>query len=336
LAVAELLSTLLSALVATNGPTGIVHMLEKKAGVVTVAAPNDPLEKDFLKLLAADDAAQAEVDQWIRENEQFKTEGAGVETAVLNVRIRKRFEPVKQAYEDFLRLHPGHSRARLAYGSFLNDIGEEDGAHAQWEKARETDPQNPASWNNLANYYGHNGPVTNAFKYYAKAIELNPRESTYYFNLATTVYLFRHDATNYYRLTLPQVFEKAMDLYRKALELDPENFVLATDYAQSYYGFDPALTGNPEHDRRMKQKHCDDALAAWQRAFKLAGDDLERQGVLLHYARLQINAGRFAEARTNLNAITNEGLNGTKNNLLKKLERQSKQAPTNAPAQSPN
>lgn len=313
-------------LVATNAAGAVSNLVEKKTGIsVHVAALNDPVEKEYLKLLEADDAAQAEVDQWIRDNSQFQLQGAGVEAAALNLRIRKRFDPVKKAYEDFLRIHPEHTRTRLAYGSFLNDIGEEDAAHAQWEKARQTDPKDPAAWNNLANYYGHNGPVTNAFKYYAKAIELDPTESTYYFNFATTVYLFRRDATNYYKLTLPQVFEKAMGLYRKALELDPENFVLATDYAQSYYGFDPSLTGNAEKDRQIKQKHCDDALAAWQVAFKLAKDDLERQGVLLHYARLQINADRFEEARKNLNAITNAGLGVTKTNLLKKLEARSKQ-----------
>ena len=323
---AELLSTLLSVLVATNTAGAVSNIVEKKTGIaVNVAALNDPLEKEYLRLLEADDAAQAEVDQWIRDNNQFKEQGAGADDAALNLRIRKRFEPVKKAYDDFLRVNPGHARTRLAYGSFLNDIGEEEAAHAQWEKARELDPKNPAAWNNLANYYGHNGPVTNAFKYYAKAIELDPTESTYYFNFATTVYLFRRDATNYYQLTLPQVFTKAMDLYRKALELDPENFVLATDYAQSYYGFNPPLTGNAEKDRQIKQKHYEDALAAWQVAFKLAKDDLERQGVLLHYARLQINADRFEEARKNLNAITNAALGITKTNLLKKLETRSKQ-----------
>ena len=196
----------------------------------------------------------------------------------------------------------------------------------QWDKAREADPKNPAGWNNLANYYGHNGPVTNSFRYYAKAIELDPTESTYYFNLATTVYLFRRDATNFYQITEEQVFEKAMALYRKALELDPGNFVLATDYAQSYYGFDPKPTGDAEQDRKIKEKRFADGMAAWQQAFKRAGDDVERQGVLVHYARLQINADRFDEARKNLDAVTNEMFKVTKGNLLKKLESRKKAA----------
>jgi tetratricopeptide (TPR) repeat protein len=140
------------------------------------------------------------------------------------------------------------------------------------------------------------------------------------------VYLFRRDATNFYKISEQQVFEKAMGLYRKALELDPDNFVLATDYAQSYYGFDPKLTGDPETDAKIKQKHFEDAMAAWQQAFKVAGDDVERQGVLVHYARLQINAGRFDEARKNLATVTNDMFAVTKGNLLKRLESKKKGA----------
>jgi hypothetical protein len=40
---------------------------------------------------------------------------------------------------------------------------------------------------------------------------------------------------------------------------------------------------------------------------------------LLHFARIEINAGRFAEARTNLDAVTNEMFTTTKRNLNRKL-----------------
>jgi tetratricopeptide (TPR) repeat protein len=117
------------------------------------------------------------------------------------------------------RIFSGASQFRawhLAYGSFLNDIGDED-ASVQFENetARQLDPKNPAAWNNLANYYGEHGPITNAFIYYAKAIELNPNEPVYYQNFATTVYLYRKDAREFYGITEQQVFDKALALYQQ-------------------------------------------------------------------------------------------------------------------------
>jgi len=262
--VAELLSTLLSALLATNSAGAISNVVEKTTGIsVNVAQVNDPVEREYLKLLEMDDAAQAEVDRWIKENNEFQQQAAGVERITLNARIEKRFAPVRKAYEEFLQRNPNHAKARLAYGSFLNDIQEEEAAHLQWEKAREADPGNPAAWNNLANYYGHNGPVTNSFRYYAKAIELDPTQSTYYFNLATTVYLFRRDATNFYQISEEQVFEKAMALYRKALELDsdflPSRINLGRAYEQLGM-FDEA--GSEFTKARQITAESIDALAA--------------------------------------------------------------------------
>ena len=316
----DLLAGLLSALVATNQPAAFSNLVQQKTGLaITIPDKSDPVEQEFQKLMTNDDLAQAEVDQWITESGRSPDKGQGIESVTLRARIKQRFEPIRNAYEDFLKRHPQHARAHLAYGSFLNDIGEEGEAFGHWEKARELDPSNPAAWNNLANWHGHNGGVTNSFRYYARAIELDPTEPIYYQNFATTVYLFRHDATNFYKISQREVFDKAMGLYRKALELDPDNFLLATDYAQSYYGFKPLRLENEEANRKAEQKFADEALVAWQAALKLARDDLEREGVLIHFARIQIHAGRFEEARKNLNSVTNDTLAKTKESLTKKL-----------------
>jgi len=230
-------------------------------------------------------------------------------------KVRQRLEPVEKAYQEFLDRNPNHTQARLAFGSFLNDIGREDDAKVQWDKASLLDPKNPAVWNNLANYYGHNSPVTNAFACYERAIALATNEPLYYQNLATTVYLFRRDATNYFRITEQQVFDKAMALYRKALSLDPENFPLATDLAQTYYGIKPP---------RVK-----DAMEAWRNALKIAGDDIEREGVYLHLARWHKTAGDIAAARRELNVVTNEMYSVTKATILRSLDRA--EGITNAP-----
>jgi tetratricopeptide (TPR) repeat protein len=140
---------------------------------------------------------------------------------------------------------------------------------------------------------------------YAKAIELNPAEPVYYQNLATMVYLFRMDARAFYGLSEEQVFDKALALDRKAMQLDPQNFLLAADYAESYYGIRPLRTN--------------DALVAWTNALQIAHDDNERQGVNIHLARIKMAAGRFAEAHAHLNDVTNAAFADIKHRLERSL-----------------
>ena len=318
----ELLIGLLGALLATNQLAAASNVVEKKTGYrLTTPNPNDPVEQEYQRLLAEDDRAQEEVDTWIKDNRSFAEKGAGVDDAILNGRIRQRLTKVRNQWDTFITRHPDHARARLAYGSFLMDFGEEELGRQQWEKARELDPNNPAAWNNLANFYGHHSPVKKSFEYYAKAIELDPTETVYYHNFATTVYLFRKDAREFYGISEEQVFEKAMGLYAKALELDPNNFLLASDVAQSYYGIPVVKTDDDTANRAAEIKHAETALVAWKRALPLARDEIERQGVVLHFARNNINARRFDEARQNLAAVTEEMYAKTKETLLRKLTR---------------
>jgi tetratricopeptide (TPR) repeat protein len=285
---------------------------EKAAGKQLAESP-DSVEKEFEKMMEDDDAAQAEVDEWI------KARTVDTNASELNMRIKARLEPVRNNYEDFLRRHPEHSRARTAYGSFLNDIHDEDAAREQLERALQSDTNNPAVYNNLANIYGHNGPVKKAFEYYQRAVELSSKEPIYYENFATTVYLFRKDAREYYNIDEQQVFTKAMGLYSNAMRLDPTNFTLASDVAQTYYA--------------IKPWRFEDALRCWTNAYSLAHDDLEREGVHIHFARVKIQAGRFDQARDHLDTVTNQMYAQLKERLTKVLAE--KQSGINSPPPSP-
>jgi tetratricopeptide (TPR) repeat protein len=314
----ELLIGLAGALIATNQPLAVSNLIQQNTGVsVAIVNPNDPVETELHQLMVEDEAALDEVDKWIRDNSAFAAQGAGEPAESLNRRIRARLNSVRKDYEDFLQRYPNSARGHLAYGSFLNDIGEEEAAGAQCEKAAQLDPKNPAAWNQLANYCGEHGPVTNAFVDYAKAIELDPAEPVYYQNLATTVYLFRKDARAFYGISEEQVFDKALALYRKAMQLDPQNFLLAADYAESYYGIRPLRTN--------------DALAAWTNTLEIAHDDIEREGVYLHLARIKTSISRFAEARAHLDDVTNAKFAEMKRRLEKSVVDHENRA-TNAPA----
>jgi tetratricopeptide (TPR) repeat protein len=318
---------LLSALLATNQPLAISNVIEQQTGIaVPVPDPNDPTEKELRALMIEDDQAIAEVNDWINTNGIPQTNQ--IARLAFQERINSRLNDVKQDYGHFLRNHPDSARGYLAYGSFLNDIGDEEGAATEYENSRQLDPKNPAVWNNLANYYGEYGGVTNSFVDYAEAIRLDPTEPVYYQNFATTVYLFRKDAKDFYHINEQQTFDKALGLYRQAMKLDPNNLLLATDYAESYYGIKPLRTN--------------DALLAWTNALIIAHNDNEREGVLIHLARVKISAGFYEAAQADLDAITNAAFADMKGRLERSLTEHKNRvnAPddgdsTNAPASTP-
>jgi tetratricopeptide (TPR) repeat protein len=305
--VSDLLIAILAAALAANSPPAGSNDVAERSGVsIPVINTNDPVENEYYQILLDDDVAEKEVLGWMDNADAFAKAGGAESRVTLNLKIQQRLNRVKKEYEDFVELHSQHVNARLAFGSFLNDNNDEEGAFKQWEAARQLAPTNPAAWNNLGNYYGHRGPATNAFKYYDKAIELNPLQAVYYHNLAATVYLNRDEARQYYHLDEQQVFDKSLALYRQAIKMDPDNFILFSDYAESFYGTKPP---------RWK-----DGLEAWTEALKIAHDEVEREGVHIHLARIQLQLGDYDQARANLDIVTNADYAKMKNDLARNVD----------------
>ncbi len=304
---------LLSALLATNQPAAVSNVIHQQTGIsVNIPGQKDPETLELENIMRDDDDAMAEVNGWISTNAIPLTNQ--IARLAFQQRIRERLKVVQDEYTRYLRNHPESARGYLAYGSFLNDIGDETAARAQYENSRQLDPKNPAVWNNLANYYGEYGDVTNAFADYEEAIRLDPTEPVYFQNFATTVYLYRKDAKEYYHIDEQQTFDKALGLYRQAMKLEPENLVLATDYAESYYGIKPLRTN--------------DALMAWSNALMIARDDNEREGVRLHLARVNIAAGFYPEATRQLDLVTNTAYASMRRELRRSLVEHQKNAKT--------
>ena len=251
---------------------------------------------EYRELLELDDLALKEIDDWIRESNATNDGVDDTSLISLPARIEQRLKPVRVAYDAFIQKHPKHVGVRLAYASFLTDQGDELLAAPHLIKATELNPENPAAWNNLGNHYGHLGPVVKAFECYEKAIKLNPNAAVYFHNYGTTVYLFRKDAMKYFDISETDVFDKALKLYRKALEQEPRNFDLAEDIAQTYYGI-----RNKAVPPRMARP--DEALKAWAYALKIAPGEHERQGVYIHQARIHLQIDQVAEARLALDKV---------------------------------
>ena len=85
----------------------------------------------------------------------------------------------------------------------------------------------------------------------------------------------------------------------------------------------------------IRPLRTNDALAAWTNAYQVAHTDLERQGVLVHLARVKIAAGMFDEASNHLNSVTHPDYAGLKDRLEHSLL-EHKYPQTNTDAVIPN
>ena len=274
------------------------------------AKGSEAVEQEYQKLLEMDEDALRKFEDIIQEARAFEQQGAPIPKNVLIQRIERVIRPVQRAYEEFIDRNPEHVKARIAFASYLQELGDEETAIIHLERARELAPKNPTPWNNLANIYGHIGPIRKAFHYYEEAMELDPTEPVYVHNLAIITYLFRKDAMEMFRIPEDKVFDKALELYRQAMKLDPTNLVLATDYAQSYYGIKPM---------RVKE-----ARAAWEHALTLAKEDIEKQKIYLHLARIELNNGMFEDAEAHLAMATHPDVQDLKKVLQRNLDKKKK------------
>jgi tetratricopeptide (TPR) repeat protein len=272
---------------------------------------NAPAEQVFQRLVAEDDALQSQVKAWRKEADSATT--PAVRRATLERQVSERLTALNKQYLEFIRRYPNHARGRLAYGCFLNEKADEPGAQAQWERALELDPTDPDAYNNLAGRYSEIGPSKKAFDFFTKAIQLKPNEAAYYHNFADALYVLRRHAMTNYDLSEQQVFGRALLLYSNAARLQPRNFAFAWDFAQTYYVLEPLP--------------YQAALKAWTNALGTAATAVERGKIRLHLARLKMLAGRLAEARAQLGAITNASIAGMKATLLKAIEQREQKAP---------
>lgn len=263
--------------------------------------PHD--DSGFRELLQADEKALDQIDHLLANNEAFARQGAGLNQAAMATKVRALTDPVIDDYQSFLTKHPNHVKAHLAYASFLGQFGRDQEARKHLDEAIKLAPADPVALNNAANWFGEHGPPEKALEYYRKAMAARPGESTYYRNCASVMLLHRPQAVSWFALADEQaLFVRTQEYYRKAHELKPDDFLLASDLAQIHY--------------QIKPFPYLESVSAWENALQLAPSRTEKEGVLIHLARIHLQAKQFPAARLNLNSITLPEFLSTKRKLI--------------------
>jgi predicted Zn-dependent protease len=272
------------------------------------AEPDDPIGRELRALLLDDQTAQDRVDELIASNNAFKLEGAGLSNAIMATKIRQLIDPVREEYEKFLERNPRHVRAHLALASFLQEFGDQINAKVHMDTALQIAPNDPVALNNLGNYYGEFGPPAKAFEFYQRAAKAAPDQSMYLRNLASVMVVHNEAARAYFSLATDQdVVRRALIYFQEARTLNPSSFLLNSTLAQTYY--------------QLKPLPYKEAVAAWEAAMMVAGTRMEKEGVMIHLARIHIQAKNFDAARYNLNGVSEPLMLDLKRELRAKIPR---------------
>jgi len=222
-------------------------------------------------------------------------------------------------YKHFLNDHPLHTRAMVAYGSLLYDQHREEEGMRWWEKAIAIDPNEAYAYNALANDYGHNGHADKALRYYQKAIDLVPTEPIFRFNWATTCQMYRNESKAVYGWSKEEIFQHALEQFRQARDLVPQDFTMASTYAETFY--------------MMPKPDWQGAYDAWQFCLKQPLAEDQRQFAYSNIARTCIRLGRVDEAKQWLAKLTDTSRASVHRSLERKIAEQSASAgsATNSP-----
>ena len=225
----------------------------------------EPVFHNFTSGAAATAAAQRALDEVLAFEEDVSSALAagGYQDREAALRL------VENRYLDFIRRYPRNAAVRNYLGGFYSDSGRAGDAYCQWRIGLRLDPGNPYLHNIIAEYFGHDaGRPDLAVAFVRRAIRLKPDEAVFFFNLATYYDVFRHAVVGEYG-SLENVFRACLELYRRAVELEPGNYDYAMNYALTV-SFSPMVWRIADPTPREEK------IAAWRRCLELAPDQQAR------------------------------------------------------------
>lgn len=226
-----------------------------------------------------------------------------------------REERLLKIYADLARKYPDQGAVQRAAGDFCRRIGRGDLAVGYWQRAQALDPHDAASAESLGNAALARADVREARRQFQWAVDASPGEAAYHFDLANTLYLFRHDfADPPGDAGSEAVLVDALEQFRQAASLAPSDARLAEAYAESFY-----ILAKPDWNG---------ALAAWDKVRVLHAPDSDFANG--HLARVSLRLGLPDQAERYLAAIHNPLYDPMKAKLRAQAEKL-RQAPANPP-----
>ncbi|PCJ65044.1 MAG: hypothetical protein COA73_03185 [Candidatus Hydrogenedentota bacterium] len=192
-----------------------------------------------------------------------------------------------------LSYYPNNARANNYYGEYLYDYtSQKEVAVNYWRKASTYDKSFGNSFNNLGIHYFHNGQVERGNNYLERALEVDPKNPDFNFNIAQ-MYLNHFDQLEkILKKSRKRIYKDAMKYSQKAVKYAPDDFELLQDYAVNFFA---AVNFDVKADWSK-------AAQAWQAAREYARHDQDIFFTHLNEGRAWLRAENYQNAVSSIEA----------------------------------
>jgi len=228
------------------------------------------------------------------------TNKADIETA------KPKFQGILTGYDGLIRDSPEFVPAFVAYGLLLGRLDQRKASRAIFMRANQLDPNIAVVKNQLGNFLVEEARYKEALPYYLAAIELEPKEPLYHYQLGTLLAEFMEYFLKDRLFTRDTIEEQMQAAFLRASTLDPDNWAFSYRYAESFYDLE-----NPDWEKAMTE---------WAKLEKVARRGIERQTVQLHQANIMIKQGRYLAARDILEEVDEPVLASNRRVLVDELD----------------
>ncbi|MDQ1257264.1 MAG: Tetratricopeptide repeat protein [Candidatus Hydrogenedentes bacterium] len=245
-------------------------------------------EEELVAAVRRFDTLQSALADWDLDMAKSLDENGDKDLAQMKAdQARQRFALIRQAYEYGLKYYRGNPKLTNFYGELLYDrFGEFDYALRMWSLATVMAPDYGPPYNNLAIHSCHCGQYDRGLQLFGTALQLEPENPDYLFNLAQTYLVHGPQIREIKGWDDLALYNEAMRLSQRAVKFAPDDYDILEDYAVNFYA---AENFGVQADWKR-------AAQAWQAARPYAPNDTERFFTWLNEGRCWIRAGDMVAA----------------------------------------
>ncbi len=266
----------------------------------------DPTERRLARLVASENRGVEMIEAWVNSSGAFRDHllKNNLRDTDFETEVQIALRQIRDDYEAFLADFPSHSAGRIAYGDYLQRIDDSDGATREWNHAMDLAP-NAEAWDRRARIAYYEDDYGKALAAFEKAVELEGDNWDYHYQLASLVFSNQKAAAAHYHEAREESAMRAISHFRKAEQLNPENYSLVNELGFAYASLNPPLV--------------EESIAAWERSARLAPGELARESVYLNIAGALITAKRYADARKQIDRSRRDELRSERRYLMRRI-----------------